>query len=82
MRLSKTDQKKEEKMRSKGEAVEEIAKTATTFHVGNAARKAPDSGDDRQLTRVLVEAKSSGSTLHVVNIANEQLGYPINHTDR
>ncbi len=69
-------------MRTKREAVQEIARTAGTAHVQVAAERALQDGSDQALNRALVEAKTKGSTLHVVNIANEQLGYPVNHTDR
>lgn len=69
-------------MRSKREAVEEIAKSATTRHVADAAKEALRQGTDQAYNRALHETKQNGTTLHVVNIANEQMGYPDNHTSR
>lgn len=66
-------------MRSKQEAVQEIARTATTLVVKNAAEAALRDGS---LDRAIHVAKTSGQTLHVINVANEQLGYPVNHTSR
>lgn len=67
-------------MKTKLEAVKEIERTATTWHVKRLAQEALKSGDDTVLTHALVETKRAGTTLHVINIANEQLGYPNNHT--
>jgi hypothetical protein len=69
-------------MRTKREAVQEIFRAATTLHVQEEAKRALADGSDGALNRALVEAKTKGQTLHVINVANEQLGYPVNHTDR
>lgn len=68
-------------MRTKREAVQEIANTATSSHVVDAAQAALKEGTEQALDRAIHETKSCGQTLHVINIANEQLGYPPNHTD-
>lgn len=69
-------------MRDKTEAVREIARTATTHVVKSAAETAIREGTPQALDRAIHVTKQHGQTLHVVNIANEQLGYPSNHTDR
>jgi hypothetical protein len=79
---STNKKKKEVEMRTKREAVQEIHDTATTAHVQIAAERALRDGSDRALNRALVEAKTSGQTLHVINVANEQLGYEPNDTSR
>lgn len=68
-------------MQSKFEAVREIAKTATTLVVKNAAEQAFQEGSLQALDRAIQVTKQHGQTLHVINIANKQLGYPSNHTD-
>lgn len=67
-------------MQTKRQAVAEIARTCTTGHIKSAADEALRRGDDASLTRALAETKRAGTTLHVINVANEQLGYPPNHT--
>ena len=69
-------------MRTKREAVQEIHRTATTAMVQRAAAEALRTGTDAALTHALVETKRFGQTLHVINVANEQLGYEPNDTSR
>lgn len=69
-------------MRTRREAVQEIERTATTGHIKDVARRALRRGDDQSLLHALVETKRAGQTLHVINVANEQLGYEVNDTDR
>ena len=49
--------------------------------VDSACDKALTDGSDRALTRALVDTKRYGQTLHVINVANEQLGYESNDTE-
>lgn len=60
---------------TKREAVQEIERSATTVVVHNAAQKALKEGTDQALTKALVTAREAGTTVHVVNIANKQLGF-------
>ena len=50
--------------------------------VQRAAAEALRTGTDAALTHALVETKRFGQTLHVINVANEQLGYEPNDTSR
>ena len=68
-------------MRTKLEAVREIKRTCTSAMVDSACDKALTDGSDRALTRALVDTKRYGQTLHVINVANEQLGYESNDTE-
>ena len=61
-------------MTTKRDAVREIERTATTWHVKRIAQEALAGGSDAALSNALAEASQKGTTLHVVNIANEQLG--------
>jgi len=67
---------------TKREAVEKIAQNPGSAMVDSAAKQALADGSDRALTHALVEIKRLGQTLHVINIANEQLGYESNDTSR
>jgi hypothetical protein len=56
---------------TKHEAVQEIARSATTAVVASAAEKAIAEGTTQAYDRAIHVAKTSGKTLHVVNVANE-----------
>ncbi len=67
---------------TKRQAVEKISQNPGSCMVDNAAKRALADGSDLALTHALVETKRVGQTLHVINIANEQLGYAPNDTNR
>lgn len=67
-------------MKSKAEAVREIHRITNQAVIASAAENAMREGTEQAYDRAIHEAKQNGNQLQVVNIANEQLGYPPNHT--
>ncbi|MCK4860259.1 MAG: hypothetical protein KAS87_06860 [Candidatus Omnitrophica bacterium] len=56
-------------------AVKDIKDSSRRFMVAEAARKALEIGTDEELRKALIIARESGSTFHVVRVANKTLGF-------